>query len=196
MAHWTFWISGLALAGIALLNWFVVRRMLAVSGRFSGLVDRFREGSAEAEAMSSDDLVAAARAATLEAFGGVAVDEPGHTGAELRVTAPRSTASHLLFFASLAVGGALSMFLASGFEPTAGLRGSLFSRLTDGSGVLGPLVLLLGGVLVGFGTRMASGCTSGHGLCGVSRFQPGSLAATAAFFGVGIAVSFILGGFL
>jgi uncharacterized membrane protein YedE/YeeE len=94
------------------------------------------------------------------------------------------------------VGGALSTLLASGFEATAGLKGSLFAQLTGGSGVLGPVVLLLGGVLVGFGTRMASGCTSGHGLCGVSRFQPGSLVATAAFFGVGIAVSFILGGFL
>jgi uncharacterized membrane protein YedE/YeeE len=50
--------------------------------------------------------------------------------------------------------------------------------------------LVGGGVLVGFGTRMAAGCTSGHGLCGVSRFQKGSMLSTAAFFGMGIVVSF------
>jgi len=55
--------------------------------------------------------------------------------------------------------------------------------------------LLLGGLCVGFGTRMAGGCTSGHGLCGVSRFQPGSLVATVAFFATGVAVSFALGVF-
>ena len=53
-------------------------------------------------------------------------------------------------------------------------------------------VLLLGGVLIGWGTRMSGGCTSGHGLCGVSRAQPGSLVATCAFFGTGIVVSLLL----
>ena len=39
---------------------------------------------------------------------------------------------------------------------------------------------------------MAAGCTTGHGLCGVSRFQKGSLAATAAFFGSAVVTSFLL----
>ena len=43
------------------------------------------------------------------------------------------------------------------------------------------------GVLVGFGTRLGSGCTSGHGVCGVSRLSPRSLAATAVFMAAGIA---------
>lgn len=50
-----------------------------------------------------------------------------------------------------------------------------------------PLVLLLGGLVVGFGTRLGSGCTSGHGVCGVSRLSRRSLAATAIFMGAGIA---------
>jgi hypothetical protein len=54
-------------------------------------------------------------------------------------------------------------------------------------------MLLAGGALVGFGTRMAGGCTSGHGMCGVSRFQKGSLLATAAFFGTGVVTSLLLG---
>ena len=48
-------------------------------------------------------------------------------------------------------------------------------------------VLLLGGLLVGYGTRLGSGCTSGHGVCGLSRLSPRSLAAVAIFMGMGAA---------
>jgi uncharacterized membrane protein YedE/YeeE len=68
-----------------------------------------------------------------------------------------------------------------------------FAALFGSHSWLGPLMLCGGGVLVGFCTRMAAGCTSGHGLCGVSRFQAGSVLATACFFGAGVAVSFALG---
>ena len=51
--------------------------------------------------------------------------------------------------------------------------------------VLAPLpAVLAGGLLVGFGTRLGSGCTSGHGLCGMARLSGRSVAATATFFGV------------
>ena len=49
-----------------------------------------------------------------------------------------------------------------------------------------------GGFLVGFGARMAGGCTMGHGLSGCGRLQPVSFAATASFFGAAIAVSIAL----
>jgi len=48
-------------------------------------------------------------------------------------------------------------------------------------------VLVVAGLLVGIGTRYASGCTSGHGVCGLSRLSPRSLAATLAFMGAGFA---------
>ena len=54
------------------------------------------------------------------------------------------------------------------------------------------LALLGGGALVGFGTSMAGGCTSGHGLVGCARLQPASLVVTAAFFGTAVAVAFAL----
>ena len=44
------------------------------------------------------------------------------------------------------------------------------------------------GLLVGFGTRMSSGCTSGHGVCGVSRLAPRSIAATLTFMAAGMLV--------
>ncbi|MEE8333584.1 MAG: YeeE/YedE thiosulfate transporter family protein [Alphaproteobacteria bacterium] len=43
-------------------------------------------------------------------------------------------------------------------------------------------VLIVAGLLVGFGTRMGGGCTSGHGICGLARLSPRSMAATATFF--------------
>ncbi|OYW83236.1 MAG: hypothetical protein B7Z20_12835 [Sphingobium sp. 32-64-5] len=48
-------------------------------------------------------------------------------------------------------------------------------------------VLVIGGLLVGFGTRLGSGCTSGHGVCGLSRLSPRSMAATALFMAAGFA---------
>ena len=53
-------------------------------------------------------------------------------------------------------------------------------------------VLIVAGVLVGMGTRYGSGCTSGHGVCGLSRFSPRSLAATAAFMLAGFLTVFIV----
>lgn len=49
------------------------------------------------------------------------------------------------------------------------------------------VVLVIGGLLVGFGTRLGSGCTSGHGVCGLSRLSPRSMAATALFMAAGFA---------
>ena len=52
-------------------------------------------------------------------------------------------------------------------------------------------LLVAGGLLVGFGTRLGNGCTSGHGVCGLARLSPRSLAATAAFMGAGVATVFV-----
>ncbi len=53
--------------------------------------------------------------------------------------------------------------------------------------------ILVGGLLVGFGTRLGSGCTSGHGLCGMARLSRRSIAATATFFGVAMLTVFLTG---
>lgn len=53
-------------------------------------------------------------------------------------------------------------------------------------------MLALAGVLVGAGTSFGSGCTSGHGVCGVSRLSPRSLVATAAFMLAGIATVYVV----
>jgi len=54
-------------------------------------------------------------------------------------------------------------------------------------------LLILAGLLVGIGTRYASGCTSGHGVCGLSRLSRRSLAATATFMGVAFVTVWLTG---
>jgi uncharacterized membrane protein YedE/YeeE len=76
--------------------------------------------------------------------------------------------------------------------PGDGVESADFGAIFGHSPWVAYAVLLGAGVLVGFGTRMAGGCTSGHGLCGVSRLQKGSLLSTVAFFGAGVVTSFLL----
>ena len=56
----------------------------------------------------------------------------------------------------------------------------------------GWLGLILAGVLVGVGTRYGSGCTSGHGVCGISRLSPRSMVATVCFMFSGVITVFVL----
>jgi uncharacterized protein len=50
------------------------------------------------------------------------------------------------------------------------------------------IVVIVAGLLVGFGSRLGGGCTSGHGVCGIARLSPRSIAATGIFMGVAIVV--------
>jgi len=54
-------------------------------------------------------------------------------------------------------------------------------------------LLVLAGLLVGVGTRMGSGCTSGHGILGLARFSKRSLIATSIFLATGIVVASLMG---
>lgn len=78
----------------------------------------------------------------------------------------------------------------------AGLLGApllyaLFAELPRPQIDAGYAGLVAAGLLVGVGTRYGSGCTSGHGVCGISRFSPRSLIATAAFMLAGFATVFV-----
>lgn len=204
MHYWPWWLGGIALASVALGHWVALERQMAVSGRFTALVNRWRFGSAEpsesaARKVSQAALVEAMRAATAAEFGKLELDEAAGTpqppvtisAAPLRKR--QTSAVHAIFLTSLVAGGLLSALLAGNVHYSLSLESERFGALFGNEGWPGPAALALGGVLVGFGTRMAAGCTSGHGLCGVSRFQKGSLVATACFFAAGVAVSFALG---
>ncbi len=87
--------------------------------------------------------------------------------------------------------------IAEGLAFLTGLIGlSALYALTAGAPAItvtasAPL-LLIGGLLVGFGTRLGGGCTSGHGVCGLSRLSPRSLVATGIFMGAAAAAVFVL----
>ena len=53
-------------------------------------------------------------------------------------------------------------------------------------------VFLIAGLVVGFGTRLGSGCTSGHGVCGLGRLSPRSLASVATFMATGVLTVFVI----
>jgi len=92
------------------------------------------------------------------------------------------------FLAGLLVGG-LVFALVRG-EP--GFEGySWLTETFDSSAVIG-LILVVAGVLIGFGAKTAGGCTSGNGLTGTSMLSRAALVATATFFGTAIVVSFLI----
>lgn len=72
------------------------------------------------------------------------------------------------------------------------LAWQLFSSLPLATVTDSPVLLIIAGVLVGFGSRLGSGCTSGHGVCGISRLSPRSLFATASFMATGFLTVYLI----
>lgn len=87
-----------------------------------------------------------------------------------------------LFVAGLMTGGLLSLVL---FPES----GNIKLNISLGT-------LILAGLLVGVGVRLGSGCTSGHGVCGVGRLSPRSILASAVFLTAGMAVATFLSSYL
>ena len=110
-------------------------------------------------------LIGLAATLTLAVNGRIA----GISGILSGVLAPRSgeIAWRVLFIAGL-LSGALVWMLAAGRPLPVDLQA-------------GPLMTIVAGLLVGFGTRLGSGCTSGHGICGLARFSRRSFTATLVF---------------
>ena len=89
----------------------------------------------------------------------------------------QGTLWRLLFIAGLLLGGAVSAIASGGLEV-----------ITQAS----PLMTVIAGLLVGFGTRMGSGCTSGHGICGIARFSQRSFVATGTFMLAGFITVYLV----
>ncbi|MGB1882162.1 MAG: YeeE/YedE family protein [Gammaproteobacteria bacterium] len=104
----------------------------------------------------------------------------GVSGIASSAISPRSDGrlNNILFLAGMLIGGAVL---------TAALPASMPGAITENYGWLA-----LAGLLVGFGTRLGGGCTSGHGVCGMSRLSPRSLIATLTFMAAGIVAVFLI----
>ena len=117
-----------------------------------------------------------------------------------------SAALYLLFNGRIAgiSGLAAAAFGVSGAGPRAGAVSFLIGLLSGAAVSLvfirqaeltvtgTPGLLVVGGLLVGFGTRLGSGCTSGHGVCGLARLSPRSMVATALFMAAAAATVFLM----
>jgi uncharacterized protein len=94
------------------------------------------------------------------------------------------------FLIGVVLGGTLFAVLAGG--PDFHGYGWLTRHLHGSAAPLIAPILLVSGVLIGYGAKLAGGCTSGNGLSGTALLSPASLAATATFFGTAIVVSFVI----
>jgi hypothetical protein len=94
------------------------------------------------------------------------------------VTEPRADAWGVAFLAGLLVAGLSAMLL---------VPGAVHFDLKAGAGQL-----LIAGLAVGFGTQLGSGCTSGHGVCGLGRLSRRSIAATLCFMASGMLTVFVV----
>ncbi len=68
---------------------------------------------------------------------------------------------------------------------------TIFAALPETTIEAGTMELVIAGLLVGYGTRLGSGCTSGHGVCGISRASPRSIVATCVFMAAGFATVYV-----
>jgi uncharacterized protein len=173
---WPWWWGGLAMGGIATLYPLLSGRLLGVSSAFGALFQRREPARAKLS-----ELEAALLAETEAEFGPQPDVTDGRGGpvlARLRVEADRFRP---LFLVGIVLGGLLVSAFGGHFTITHTL-GTRFDARYGSFGVLPALVLLASGVMIGIGTRLAGGCTSGHGISGVARAQAGSLLTTAVFW--------------
>jgi hypothetical protein len=96
----------------------------------------------------------------------------------------------LPLLAGLTIGGFLSALLNGGWEATWAL--GIFDAVIGLPAAGKAAWMFAGGLLIGFGTRMAGGCTSGHGIFGLSNFEWPSLLTTLSFMAAGIATTNII----
>ncbi len=200
---WDWWQGALALAFVTLAFWWIMRTTLGVSSSWDRIVhwrdeEEFARKSramfeqrhrlndammAETVAQFGEEAVAKMMAQRRDA---AAKEVAAHSGDRRQIP----WQAHVTFLAMMMIGGLIASVLRGDFHLRLDM-GAEYARLI-GSGPHIWLVLLTGGFLIGFGTRMAGGCSSGHGLSGCARLQPGSLAATGAFFGMAVVTSLIL----
>jgi hypothetical protein len=198
MEYWSWWKGALALGGLSVVFVFMLGRMMGVSGSWSSILNwrTERRQREEASAFQADAVATnnALLTATLAEFGEAKTRElfASHGLAIPAAPARRGIvwSAHLTFLLFMCVGGLATALVTGRFDLRLDL-GVTHTRLF-GTGWQEWLTLLGSGALVGFGTQMGGGCTSGHGLSGVSRLNPPSLIATMFFFGTAVAVSFLL----
>ncbi len=195
------WLGAAALALVTVGSCIVGRRPLGVSGilaRFVNLREELRVDRARAEVAAAGDAalpVVTGGPPACTAPADAAGDGPPATCRSKTCGGPAArptVGAHALFLAGIVLGGFVAALARGGFALRLDL-GADFARQV-GAGRTGLAALAAGGLLVGLGTSISGGCSTGHGLSGTSRLQPAGLAATATFFAAAVACSLLLDG--
>ena len=201
--YWPWWLGALGLGGVSILYLLLIGRLLGVSGSWAKVVawkeNREQQKAAETLVEDKEAMENAFMAETLAEFGEDAIRElqaEKEGDAESRAAdiseleSATPWTAHLVFLISMFLGAFLVAWFNGQFE----LRLDLSDTHTRIFGSLWEvwLALLIGGMMVGFGTQMAGGCTSGHGLSGCARLLPASLLATAVFMASAIFLSLLM----
>ena len=208
--YWPWWAGAVGLALVTIAYTIATDRSFGVSSAWDRVLHWRRERHIERmEEEFTDDraLAAALAAATAEHFGTVpaATDAPQdgtrHPAPDTEPSAPETSSvtsqrpvpliTQAALLVSIFVGGWIAAVTSGRFQLRFDM-GPGFRDLVTADTATMVALLFAGGVLVGFGTRLAGGCSSGHGLSGCGRLRPVSLVATAVFFGTAVAVSFLL----
>lgn len=195
------WVTAIGLASVTLGFYMFTKKTLGVSGSWARVI-QWRDdkviNDAEAPFANHPELFKdALMKATIEHFGEQRVTNFLQERHKNKSTEPAKEISqpvtrnhwsvHMVFLCALTLGGFIGAYIKGGASLQMDL-GELHRGLF-GSGFALFITLFVGGMLVGFGTQLGGGCTSGHGLSGVSRLVPASLIATMSFFGAAIIFS-------
>ena len=139
-------------------------------------------------------LIVGLRAAANKPFGALG----GFIDLSENALSPRRLGFRAYLLLGLVIGGALFALASGSFSVS--FKYADYGSIAGDSLVGESILLAMAGVIMGFGARMAGGCTSGHGLCGMSLVSPASIVATMTFFatavGLSLLASVVLGGAL
>ena len=201
--YWPWWMGALGLFGVCLAYFLLVGRLLGVSGSWAKVVgwrdNRMLQQASQEFASNQEDMSSALMAETLAQFGEDALQEfqsqPAPTEPPTKVEIKNLESStpwtaHLTFLLCMFVGAFATAVLSGQFELRYNLS-AVHSRIFGDTWEVW-LALLFGGMMVGFGTQMAGGCTSGHGLSGCARLIPASLLATLVFMVSAVFLSMLM----
>ncbi len=202
--YWTWWIGALGLFGVCLAYFLLVGRLLGVSGSWAKVVgwreNRMLQQASQEFTSNQEDMSSALMAETLAEFGEDALQELQSESPATEVAANKvdvnelesSTpwTAHLAFLLCMFIGAFVTAYLSGQFELRYELS-AVHSRIFGDTWEVW-LALLFGGMMVGFGTQMAGGCSSGHGLSGCARLIPASLLATIVFMVSAVFLSMLM----
>lgn len=183
---WPWWWGALVIGGIATAYPLISGRMLGVSSLYASFFEHRRPQRAPLS-----ELEAALMAETEAEFGSDVMKNSSER-AENKLARWRLGAEAVrpLFLVGMIVGPALLGIALGDFRWSLTL-GKDFDGRYGTFGALPIAVLVVSGVLIGFGTRLAGGCTSGHGISGVARGQSGSLFTTAVFWATALGAAWV-----